>query len=125
MRMHYSWVQLGREKFYSPQQDSHCTQKISSFEGGENSAFIVQSENRGRKSDGRSRGNNRSGSSFKGKGVQCHYCKEFGHVKCDCPLHKDKGKTCDNATSCSSLVVADDGDLLIVSEGIKTSSRDE
>ncbi|GFZ05243.1 zinc-dependent activator protein-1 [Actinidia rufa] len=39
-------------------------------------------------------------------------------LKCrDCPLRKDKGKKCDNASSCSSLVVVDDGDLLIVFEG--------
>ena len=99
--------------------------KNSSFEGGENSVLVVQSENHGRKSDGRSGGNNKSGPSSKGKGVQCYYCKEFGHVKRDCPLRKDKGKKCDNASSCSSLVVADDGDLLTVSKIINTSSRDE
>ncbi|KAG5535982.1 hypothetical protein RHGRI_023690 [Rhododendron griersonianum] len=93
--------------------------------GGENSALAVQSENRGRTSDGRSGGNNRSGSSSRGKVVQCYSCKEFGHVKRDCPLRKNKGKKFDDASSASSLVVADDGDLLTVSEGINTSSRDE
>ncbi|KAF7147414.1 hypothetical protein RHSIM_Rhsim03G0207400 [Rhododendron simsii] len=104
---------------------SHFTQKKSSSEGGENSALAVQSENRGRTSDGRSGGNNRSGSSSRGKGVQCYSCKEFGHVKRDCPLRKNKGKKFDDASSASSLVVADDGDLLTISEGINTSSRDE
>ena len=46
-------------------------------------------------------------------------------MKCDCPLRKDKGKKCDSASSCSFLVVVDDGDLLTVSESIKTFSRDE
>ncbi|GFY82951.1 hypothetical protein Acr_02g0011910 [Actinidia rufa] len=36
----------------------------------------------------------------------------------DCPLRKDKGKKCDDASSCNSLVVADDGDCLTVSEGV-------
>ena len=49
---------------------SLCTQKISSFEGGENLALAVQSENRGRISDGRSGGNNMFESSSGGKGVQ-------------------------------------------------------
>ncbi|KAF7135154.1 hypothetical protein RHSIM_Rhsim08G0128900 [Rhododendron simsii] len=35
------------------------------------------------------------------------------------------GKKFDDASSASSLVVADDGDLLTVSEGINTSSHDE
>ncbi|KAF7152647.1 hypothetical protein RHSIM_Rhsim01G0101400 [Rhododendron simsii] len=96
---------------------SRFTQKKSSFDGGENSALAVQSENRGRTSDGRSGGNNRSGSSSRGKGVQCYSCKEFGHAKHDCPLRKNKGKKFDDASSGSSLVVADDGDLLTVSEG--------
>ncbi|KAF7150288.1 hypothetical protein RHSIM_Rhsim02G0024600 [Rhododendron simsii] len=104
---------------------SHFTQKKSSSEGRENSALAVQSENRGRTSDGRSGGNNKSGSSSKGKGVQCYSCKEFGHVKHDCPLRKNKGKKFDDASSASSLVVADDGDLLTVSEVINTSSRNE
>ncbi|KAG5528324.1 hypothetical protein RHGRI_029107 [Rhododendron griersonianum] len=76
----------------------------------------VQSETRGRTSDGRSGGNNRSGSSSRGKGVQCYSCKEFGHVKRDCPLRKNKGKKFEDASSSSSLVVADDGDLLTISE---------
>ncbi|GFY95706.1 filament-like protein [Actinidia rufa] len=104
---------------------SHCTQKRSSFEDGENAALAVQSGNRGKKSDGRSGWSNGSSSSSRGKGVQCYYCKEFGHVKRDCPLRKDKGKKCDDASSCNSLVVADDGDCLTVSEGINTSSHDE
>ncbi|GFZ17639.1 hypothetical protein Acr_26g0009090 [Actinidia rufa] len=95
---------------------SHCTQKRSSFEDGESAALAVQSENRGKKSDGRSGWSNGSSSSSRGKGVQCYYCKEFGHVKRDCPLRKDKGKKCDDASSCNSLVVADDGDCLTVSE---------
>ncbi|GFZ05681.1 hypothetical protein Acr_17g0012530 [Actinidia rufa] len=96
---------------------SHCTQKGSSFEDGESAALAVQSGNRGKKSDGRSGWSNGSSSSSRGKGVQCYYCKEFGHVKRDCPLRKDKGKKCDDASSCNSLVVADDGDCLTVSEG--------
>ncbi|GFZ01874.1 hypothetical protein Acr_15g0004830 [Actinidia rufa] len=104
---------------------SHCTQKRSSFEDGESAALAVQSGNRGKKSDGRSGWSNGSSSSSRGKGVQCYYCKEFGHVKRDCPLRKDKGKKCDDASSCNSLVVADDGDCLTVSEGINTSSHDE
>ncbi|GFZ20365.1 hypothetical protein Acr_28g0010700 [Actinidia rufa] len=80
-------------------------------------ALAVQSGNRGKKSDGRSGWSNGSSSSSRGKGVQCYYCKEFGHVKRDCPLRKDKGKKCDDASSCNSLVVADDGDCLTVSEG--------
>ncbi|GFS42531.1 hypothetical protein Acr_00g0080330 [Actinidia rufa] len=95
---------------------SHCTQKRSSFEDGESAALAVQSGNRGKKSDGRSGWSNGSSSSSRGKGVQCYYCKEFGHVKRDCPLRKDKGKKCDDASSCNSLVVADDGDCLTVSE---------
>ncbi|GFZ01256.1 hypothetical protein Acr_14g0008910 [Actinidia rufa] len=47
--------------------------------------------------------------------------KEFGHVKRDCTLRKDKGKKCDDASSCNSLVVADDGDCLTVSEVIVSS----
>ncbi|GFS41077.1 pentatricopeptide repeat (PPR-like) superfamily protein [Actinidia rufa] len=97
----------------------------SSFEDGESAALAVQSGNRGKKSDGRSGWSNGSSSSSRGKGVQCYYCKEFGHVKRDCPLRKDKGKKCDDASSCNSLVVADDGDCLTVSEGINTSSHDE
>ncbi|KAF7140776.1 hypothetical protein RHSIM_Rhsim06G0083000 [Rhododendron simsii] len=104
---------------------SHFTQKKSSSKGGENSALAVQSENRRKTSDGRSGGNNRSWSSSRGKGVQCYSCKEFGHVKRDYPLRKYKGKKFDDASSANSLVLADDGDLLIVSEGINTSSRDE
>lgn len=104
---------------------SHCTQKRSSFEDGESAALAVQSGNREKKSDGRSGWSNGSSSSSRGKGVQCYYCKEFGHVKRDCPLRKDKGKKCDDASSCNSLVVADDGDCLTVSEGINTSSHDE
>ncbi|GFS46816.1 homeobox protein 6 [Actinidia rufa] len=104
---------------------SHCTLKRSSFEDGESAALAVQSGNRGKKSDGRSGWSNGSSSSSRGKGVQCYYCKEFGHVKRDCPLRKDKGKKCDDASSCNSLVVADDGDCLTVSEGINTSSHDE
>ncbi|GFS44993.1 hypothetical protein Acr_00g0093470 [Actinidia rufa] len=95
---------------------SHCTQKRSSFEDGESAALAVQSGNRGKKSDSRSGWSNGSSSSSRGKGVQCYYCKEFGHVKRDCPLRKDKGKKCDDASSCNSLVVADDGDCLTVSE---------
>ncbi|GFZ09851.1 PAM68-like protein [Actinidia rufa] len=94
----------------------HCTQKRSSFEDGESAALAVQSGNRGKKSDGRSGWSNGSSSSSRGKGVQCYYCKEFGHVKRDCPLRKDKGKKCNDASSCNSLVVADDGDCLTVSE---------
>ncbi|GFZ04980.1 hypothetical protein Acr_17g0005520 [Actinidia rufa] len=90
----------------------------SSFEDGESAALAVQSGNRGKKSDGRSGWSNGSSSSSRGKGVQCYYCKEFGHVKRDCPLRKDKGKKCDDASSCNSLVVADDGDCLTVSEGV-------
>ncbi|GFS34576.1 hypothetical protein Acr_00g0034760 [Actinidia rufa] len=104
---------------------SHCTKKRSSFEDGESAALAVQSGNRGKKSDGRSGWSNGSSSSSRGKGVQCYYCKEFGHVKRDCPLRKDKGKKSDDASSCNSLVVADDGDCLTVSEGINTSSHDE
>ena len=104
---------------------SHCTQKRSSFEDEESAALAVQSGNRGKKSDGRSGGSIGSSSSSRGNGVQCYYCKEFGHVKRGYPLRKDKGKKCDNASSCSSSVVVDDGDLLTVSEGINTSSRDE
>ncbi|GFY90822.1 hypothetical protein Acr_07g0010190 [Actinidia rufa] len=37
----------------------------------------------------------------------------------------DKGKKCDDTSSCNSLVVADDGDCLTVSKGINTSSHDE
>ncbi|GFZ21302.1 Calcineurin-like metallo-phosphoesterase superfamily protein [Actinidia rufa] len=89
----------------------------SSFEDGESAALAVQSGNRGKKSDGRSGWSNGSSSSSRGKGVQCYYCKEFGHVKRDdCPLRKDKGKKCDDASSCNSLVVVDDGDCLTVSE---------
>ncbi|GFS42004.1 hypothetical protein Acr_00g0077610 [Actinidia rufa] len=75
---------------------SHCTQKRSGWSNG-------------------------SSSSSRGKGVQCYYCKEFGHVKRDCPLRKDKGKKCDDASSCNSLVVADDGYCLTVSEVIVSS----
>ncbi|KAG5530087.1 hypothetical protein RHGRI_030448 [Rhododendron griersonianum] len=96
---------------------SHFTQKKSSSEGRENSALAVQSENRGRTSDGKSGGNNRSGSSCRGKGVQCYSCKEFGHVKRNCPLRKNKGKKFDDASTASSLVVADDEDLLTIPEG--------
>ncbi|KAI8536028.1 hypothetical protein RHMOL_Rhmol10G0223500 [Rhododendron molle] len=71
------------------------------------------------------RGNYWSNSNSRGKGVQCYNCEEFGHVKRDCPLRKNKGKKFDDASSSSSLVVADDGDLLTVSEGVNTSSRDE
>ncbi|KAI8573764.1 hypothetical protein RHMOL_Rhmol01G0301400 [Rhododendron molle] len=46
-----------------------------------------------------------SGSSSRGKGVQCYSCKKFGHVKRDCPLLKNKGKKLDDASSASSLVV--------------------
>lgn len=76
-------------------------------------------------SDGRSGGNNRSSSSSREKSVQCYNCKESGHVKRDCPLRKNKGKKCEDALSCNSLVVADDGDLLTVLKGINTSSYDE
>ncbi|GFZ05626.1 hypothetical protein Acr_17g0011980 [Actinidia rufa] len=95
---------------------AHERVQWSSFEDGESAALAVQSGNRGKKSDGRSGWNNGSSSSSRGKGVQCYYCKEFGHVKRDCPLRKDKGKKCDDASSCNSLVVADDGDCLTVSE---------
>ena len=71
---------------------SHCTQKRSSFEDGESAALAVQSENQGKKFDGRSGWSNGSISNSRGKGVQCYYCKEFGHVKRDCPLRKNKGK---------------------------------
>ncbi|GFY94110.1 hypothetical protein Acr_09g0005560 [Actinidia rufa] len=104
---------------------SHYTQKRSSFEDGESATLAVQSGNREKKFDGRSGWSNGSSSSSRGKGVQCYYCKEFGHVKRHCPLRKDKGKKCDDASSCNSLVVADDGDCLTVSEGINTSSHDE
>ncbi|GFS36788.1 hypothetical protein Acr_00g0048050 [Actinidia rufa] len=82
---------------------SHCTKKRSSFEDGESAALAVQSGNREKKSDGRSM------------------------VDLDgatCPV-LDKGKKCDDASSCNSLVVADDGDCLTVSKGINTSSHDE
>ncbi|GFS39105.1 hypothetical protein Acr_00g0061200 [Actinidia rufa] len=49
----------------------------------------------------------------------------YGKDTRDCPLRKDKGKKCDDASSCNSLVVADDGHCLTVSEGINTSSHDE
>ncbi|GFY80950.1 hypothetical protein Acr_01g0007590 [Actinidia rufa] len=91
---------------------SHCTKKRSSFKDGESATLAIQRVNRGKKSNDKSGGSNESNSNSRGKGVQCYYCKEFGHVKRDCPLRKNKGKKCDDASSCNSLVIADDGDLL-------------
>ncbi|GFY89238.1 hypothetical protein Acr_06g0011780 [Actinidia rufa] len=102
-----------------------CLDQLRKVDDGESAAREVQSRNRGKKSDDRLGGSNGSNSSSRGNGVQCYYCKEFGHVKRDCPLRKDKGKKCDDASSCNSLVVANDGDCLTVSEGINTSSHDE
>ncbi|GFS32179.1 hypothetical protein Acr_00g0021180 [Actinidia rufa] len=97
----------------------------SSFEDEESAALAVQSGNQEKKSDDISGRSNGSSSSSRGNGVQCYYCKEFGHLKRDCPLRKNKGKKCDDASSCNSLVIADEGDLLTVSEDINTSSHDE
>ena len=60
-----------------------------------------------------------------GKGIQCRYCKDFGHFKWDCPKLKKKGdKQGDGGkgenSSTASVVVADgdsveSGELLVVS----------
>ncbi|KAI8538560.1 hypothetical protein RHMOL_Rhmol09G0113400 [Rhododendron molle] len=105
---------------------SHFTQKKSSFESGESSALAVQSENRGRTSDGRSGGNNRSGSNSRGKGVQCYGCKEFGHVKCNCPLRKNKEKKFDDASRFYNQVTDTKEDshipvIVLVTKSFKTN----
>ncbi|GFS40804.1 wall associated kinase-like 7 [Actinidia rufa] len=71
---------------------SHCTQKRSSFEDGESAALAVQSGKIGERN------------------LMVDLDGATGPVL-------DKGKKCDDASSCNSLVVADDGwNCLIVSE---------
>ena len=99
---------------------SHSTQKKANLKDEYESVFVARGGNRGRTFDGRSDTSSRFRSSSGGKGVQCYGCKEFGHIKRNCPRRKD-GNGPNNYVG----VAEDYGDILTVSEGINTSPCDD
>ncbi|PRQ51350.1 putative RNA-directed DNA polymerase [Rosa chinensis] len=89
------------------------------------SVFVAQDQNRWGRSTARgSSGHSRSKSRGRGKGKQCYKCKEWGHIRPDCPLWKEKD---DKGSDCSMTGIAqasnDFGEFLTVSKGNYTCSQ--
>ena len=105
---------------------SHYTQKkTSSNDGGGDSTLAVASGSRGRSCE-RSGGGNRHRSGSRRRGVQCYECKDFGHIRKYCPHRKgNDGGDKDSGDKGSLVLLGDDGDVLTVSEGKHTISRDD
>lgn len=100
-------------------------EKRRKADDSQDSVFVAHGKNqRGRMTARGSSGHSRSKSRGRGKGKQCYKCKEWGHIKPDCPLLKEKD---DKGSDCSMAGIAQDsndfGEFLTVSKGKYTCSQ--
>ena len=98
-------------------------EKRKKADDSQGSVFVAHGQNqRGRSTARGFSGHSRSKS--RGKGKQCYKCKEWGHIRVDCPLLKEKD---DKGSDCSMAGVAqvsdDFGEILTVSKGNYTYSQ--
>ncbi|KAK9937625.1 hypothetical protein M0R45_014403 [Rubus argutus] len=104
---------------------SHAKRKKADDSQG--SLFVTHGKNhRGRSTARGSSEHSRSKSRGRGKGKQCYKCKEWGHIKPDCPLMKEKDdKGSDNSMTGVVELSNDFGEFLTVSKGNYTCSQNE
>ena len=101
-------------------------EKRRKAEDSQESVCVTEGQNqRGRKTVKGSSSHSRSKSRGSGKGVQCYKCKEWGHIKRDCPNRSEKdGQGSDNSTTAVMEDTVNLGDILTISRG-NTFSRDD
>jgi hypothetical protein len=102
-------------------------EKRKKADDSQGSIFVTHGQNqRGRSIARGSSEHSRSKSRGKGKSRQCYKCKEWGHIRPDCPLLKEKdNKGPDNSMTGVVELSNDFGEFLTVSKGNYTCSQND